>query len=126
MYRIGIVAKQLALSADTLRYYEKLGLLKQVYREPSGLRLYSDKDVSRLKFIKRAQRMGFSLEEIGWLLEFREDPQRARPRVREMARRKLEEIEKHITDVTTLRNELTLLINLCESDEEGCPILDGL
>jgi MerR family transcriptional regulator, copper efflux regulator len=126
MSAIGTVSKQLDLSPDTLRYYEKIGLLKRVYRNAGGTRRYSGKDISRLKFIKRAQQMGFSLAEIGELLSFRENPQRAKPKVRQLAHNKLADIEKHLLDITTLKNELTLLVNLCTADADGCPILEGL
>ncbi len=126
MFAIGDITKRLGLSADTLRYYEKIGLLKRIYRNAGGNRRYSEKDISRLRFIKRAQQMGFSLKEIGELLSFRENPQKAKPQVRQLAHTKLSEIEKHIAEVTTLKNELSLLVNLCTNDTDGCPILDGL
>lgn len=72
MMRIGEVVTTLAISADTLRYYEKIRLMPKVQRNNGGVRFYSDKDLSRLRFIKRAQKMGFSLEEITQLLKFRE------------------------------------------------------
>lgn len=125
-YRIGDISKQLQLSADTLRYYERIGLLLHVRRTASGIRTYSDKDISRLKFIQRAQKMNFSLAEIACLLQMREDPQHARTEVRELTRKKLTEIENHLQDLTTLRNELTLLSNLCAGSEEGCPIIEGI
>ncbi len=61
---IGEVARQLEISVDTLRYYEKIGLLPKVHRTESGIRDYDDKDISRLKFIKRAQQMNFPLSPI--------------------------------------------------------------
>jgi MerR family transcriptional regulator, copper efflux regulator len=125
-YRIGDIGKRLGLSADTLRYYEKIGLLQNVNRTASGIRLYSDKNVSQLKFIQRAQKMNFSLAEIKDLLKMREDPQHARDDVRELSHQKLVEIETHLKDLTTLRNELTLLVNLCTGSEEGCPIIEGI
>jgi DNA-binding transcriptional MerR regulator len=125
-YRIGDISKQLGLSADTLRYYEKIKLLPTVNRTASGIRIYSDKDISRLRFIQRAQKMNFSLAEIGSLLQMREDPQHARAEVRELSHRKLAEIEIHLQDLTTLRNELTLLVNLCTGSEDGCPIIEGI
>jgi len=64
VYKIGEVRERTGLSADTLRYYEKINLLPNVSRNTSGVRQYDDKDLSRLNFIKRAQRMDFSLEEI--------------------------------------------------------------
>jgi len=125
-YRIGDIGKQLGLTADTLRYYEKIGLLQNIGRTASGIRAYSDKDISCLKFIQRAQKMNFTLAEIRDLLQMREDPQHARTEVRELSHRKLAEIETHLQDLTTLRNELTLLVNLCTGSEDGCPIIEGI
>ncbi len=126
MYQIGEVTKRLNISADTLRYYEKIRLLPPISRNASGLRIYCDKDLSRLKFIRRAQRMGFSLEEIGQLLSFREAPQQAKPEIRQLAGEKLIDIEEHLQELQSLRNELQLLVNLCAVSKDGCPIIDGL
>ncbi|MEX2352866.1 MAG: heavy metal-responsive transcriptional regulator [Gammaproteobacteria bacterium] len=125
MMRIGKVVETMDISADTLRYYEKIALVPRVHRNNGGVRFYSDKDLSRLHFIKRAQKMGFSLKEIADLLNFRENPQKAKPRVRELAHHKLEEIEVHLSELTTFRNELRLLTNLCGASRDGCPILDN-
>jgi len=124
--QIGELSKRLGLSADTLRYYEKIRLLPRVARNGAGQRLYGKKDISRLKFIQRAQRMDFSLAEIGQLLEMRENPQKARAEVRKLTQRKLADIEQHLDDLTTLRNELQLLVNLCRGAEEGCPIIESI
>lgn len=126
MKRIGEVVAELTLSADTLRYYEKIKLLPKVQRNNAGVRFYSEKDLSRLRFIKRAQRMGFSLEEIADLLRFRENPQQAKPQVRELAHLKLAVIEEHLAELSTLRDELRLLTNLCGASDSGCPILEQL
>ncbi len=125
MYKIGEVCQQLTISADTLRYYEKIKLLPSICRNASGLRQYSDYDISLIKFIKRAQRMKFSLIEISQLLDFRKSPQSAQPQVRQMANEKLAETANHIQELTTLKNELQLLVNLCTGDKDHCPILDG-
>lgn len=125
MMKIGKVVETLSISADTLRYYEKIALMPKVHRNNSGVRFYSDKDLSRLRFIKRAQKMGFSLEEIANLLRFRENPQNAKPQVRELAHQKLKEIEEHLTELSTLRDELRLLTNLCGASMDGCPILES-
>ncbi|MCF6256126.1 MAG: heavy metal-responsive transcriptional regulator [Gammaproteobacteria bacterium] len=124
--RIGDISKQLGLSADTLRYYEKIKLLPKIKRTTSGIRIYSDKDISRLSFIQRAQKMNFSLAEIASLLQMREDPQHARSEVRELTHKKLAEIKSHLQDLTALRDELTLLSNLCAGSEDGCPIIEGI
>jgi len=125
-FRIGQAAEALGLSVDTLRYYEKRCLLPPVSRNNAGIRIYDERDMSRLRFIRRAQRMNFSLDEIGQLLSMRDNPQRARTEVRELTRQKLRAIDDSISDLSTLRDELNLLINLCRSAEEGCPILEGL
>lgn len=125
-YRISEVTKQLGLSADTLRYYEKIKLLPRISRNDSGIREYDDKDISRLKFIQRAQKMNFSLAEIGDLLKMRENPQKIKNEVRQLTADKLLEVESHLESLTTLRNELQLLMNLCQGSEEGCPIIEGL
>jgi len=126
LYRIGEVTKKLSLSADTLRYYEKFGLLTNVSRTASGIRQYDDKDISKLKFIKRAQRMNFSLDEIKNLLSMREDPQHAKDCVRQLTADKLDDIEKQVIELTTLQNELRLLLNLCRGSADGCPIIDDI
>jgi len=126
MHKIGELKTLLSLSADTLRYYEKIQLLTHINRTNSGVRVYSDKDISKLKFIQRAQKMDFSLTEIKQLLQMREDPQHARTEVRELTHRKLSEVESHLEDLTTLRNELKLLVNLCAGSEDGCPIIESI
>ncbi len=122
-YHIGAIAHKLGLTPDTLRYYEKIGLLPRVSRNPSGIRLYNDKDVSRLKFIQRAQQMNFTLAEIASLLKMREAPQRARKQVRELTAKKLVEVEARVKELRTLQNELQLLINLCTGSKDSCPII---
>ena len=126
LYRIGDVTKKIGLSADTLRYYEKIKLLPKIARNDSGVREYDDKDISRLKFIQRAQKMNFSLSEISDLLKMRENPQKVRSEVRLLTADKLSEVDEHLQSLTTLRNELQLLLNLCKGSEEGCPIIEGL
>jgi len=126
LHRISEVSKLLGLSADTLRYYEKITLIPKVQRSSGGVRLYSDSDLSRLRFIRRAQSMNFSLAEIGDLLSMREDPQHARDEVRELTHRKLAAINQQLAELDTLRKELQLLVNLCTGSEDGCPIIEGL
>ena len=126
LYRIGDVTKKIGLSADTLRYYEKIKLLPKIARNDSGVREYDDKDISRLKFIQRAQKMNFSLSEISDLLKMRENPQKVRNEVRLLTADKLSEVDEHLQSLTTLRNELQLLLNLCKGSEQGCPIIEGL
>ncbi len=125
-YRIGEISDRLDLSVDTLRYYEKISLLPRVARNASGLRTYDDRDIARLEFIQRAQKMNFTLSEISQLMRMREAPQMVRPEVRELTRRKLDDIEACLADLKTLRNELQLLLNLCDSSADGCPIIEEI
>lgn len=125
-YKISDVSKETGLTADTLRYYEKTGLLKNIHRAPSGIRLYSDADLSRLRFIQRAKTMNFSLDEISKLLQMRENPARVKKNVRQLTQNKLDEVERHLKMLNTLRKELTLLVNLCTGSEDGCPIIEDI
>ncbi len=126
VWKISDVSRELGISADTLRYYEKIGLLARVARSPSGLRIYREHDLSRLRFIQRAKTMNFSLDEIRQLLQMRENPTRARKTVRQLTHKKLQQVEQHLQTLTTLRNELTLLINLCSGARDGCPIIEDI
>jgi len=126
IYKIGEVSKILGLSADTLRYYEKIKLLPRVSRNASGIREYNDKDISLLKFIRRAQKMNFTLAEINDLIQMRTNPQHARDEVRLLTAQKLKDINASIDDLTTLRNELQLLLNLCFGSDDNCPIIDSM
>lgn len=126
MMRIGEVTQRLDISADTLRYYEKIHLLPPISRNSSGLRIYCDKDLSRLKFIRRAQRMSFSLKEIAQLLRFREAPQQVKPDVRQLAEEKLADIKSHLQELKALKNELQPMVDLCTGSKDDCPIIAGL
>ncbi len=123
MKKIGEVAKLLNISIDTLRYYEKISLLNTIERTANGVRLYSDNDLSRIQFIQHAQKMGFSLDEIGQLLCFRDAPEIAKPHMRQLALEKLSAIESHINELTVLRDELQQLIEQCQKSTGDCPIL---
>lgn len=125
-YRIGDVAETLGLSVDTLRYYERIGLLPDVTRTESGIRRYDEDDLATIRFIKRAQLMNFSLAEIGALLEFRKNPGRSKKRVRELAEAKLEEIDKRLLSLRELRKELGQLVRACSNESEDCAIISGI
>ena len=125
-YRIGKMTELVGLSADTLRYYEKIGLLPTVSRNSAGVRLYADKDASRLRFIKRAQRMNFTLAEIALLLEMRDSPGSVRNEVRALTQQKLLQVEEQLEDLNSLRNEMRLLIDLCREAKDGCPIIEDI
>lgn len=123
---IGEVASRLNLSADTLRYYEKIGLLKAIPRQ-GGQRRYRQEHLNRLRFIRRAQSIDFSLEEIGQLLDLSEDPISSRSEVREMAQEKLNTIETRLITLQQLHQELTQMVECCQHGAPGpCPIIQQL
>lgn len=123
---IGEAAAETGMSADTLRYYEKIRLLPAPGRTAGGKRLYRDQDIARLRFIQRAQFVGFSLEEIGKLLRFRENPAKSRRSVRELAAKKHEQVKKQLTVLRTVEAELALLLEICRGESDTCPILATL
>ncbi|MGS2716875.1 heavy metal-responsive transcriptional regulator [Eionea flava] len=123
MKKIGQVAKELSLNVDTLRYYEKIQLLGVIKRTDTGIRLYSNNDVTRIVFIKEAQKAGFSLEEIRQLLSFRNNPKVSKPSVRSLVAKKYQVIEQRITELQALKKEFSRLTALCLESEGDCPIL---
>lgn len=125
-FSIGKVSERTGLSADTLRYYERVGLLPVVKRNSGGQRRYSEADLGRLRFIRRAQSMNFSLEEIAGLLQLREKPGDVREEVRGMTEQKLKAIEARIRDLTQLRDELASLVEQCHASDGCCPIIEHM
>ena len=123
---IGAAATTVGLSADTLRYYEKIGLLPRPARNPGGRRVYREKDLTRLRFIKRAQALGFSLQDIRQLLRLRENPIKCSKAVRVLAQEKRDSLLMQMREMERMQAELTLLLNLCTGAGDSCPILDRL
>ena len=123
---ISEVAAETGLSTDTLRYYEKIRLLPAPGRTAGGKRVYREQDIARLRFIQRAQSVGFSLKEIGKLLRFRENPGKSGRAVRELAARKYEHVKESLTLLKAVEAELALLLKVCRGDSETCPILTTL
>lgn len=125
-WRIGQLGKRAGVSADTLRYCEKIDLLPRPLRDAGGRRRYGEADLARLRFVQRAQAMDFSLAEIRGLLALREHPQTARADARRVTAEKLAAVETRLKSLRLLRNELKLLLNLCAGADEGCPILESM
>ena len=116
-------SERTGLSADTLRYYERIGLLSQVARNRGGQRRYGAADIARVGFVKRAQAMDFSLDEINQLLALREQNGDVRADVRALTEVKLGQIEQRIETLTQLRDELHELVDACRHSVSGCPII---
>ena len=124
----GQVAKSTNLSIETIRFYEKQGLIKDPPRSPNGYRQYSQEDISRLKFIKRAKELGFSLKEITELLNLNQDAVKNRLEVQARAQAKLNEIEDKIADLKRIKQALAKLSSCCnqKTNLDNCPILEAL
>lgn len=123
---IGETARRTGLTPDTLRYYERIRLIGPLDRTPGGRRVYRPRDLERLRFIRRAQTMDFSLDEIRELLAFRDSDATPRESVRQLAVDKLAAIEERFEEMRILKNELRLLVNLCRGNGDECPILDNM
>jgi MerR family copper efflux transcriptional regulator len=125
---IGAVAKRAGVAIDTIRYYEREGLLPEPARRPSGYRSYGEGTVAQLRFIRRAKTLGFTLEEIRELLALSADRQRGVKAVKQRAQRRLAEIEARIAELERVRAGLAELIAACPGHgaPEQCPILRAL
>jgi len=122
------LAKAVDVNIETLRYYERRGLIPAPQRKDSGYRQYSPDYVVRLHFIQKAKALGFRLEEIKQLLSLRVDPQTSCDQVRERAEAKLAEIEQKITELKKMKGALQKLAASCHSGGPAgeCPILEAL
>jgi MerR family copper efflux transcriptional regulator len=125
---IGEVARQANVGIETVRFYERQGLLEEPERRASGYRQYDQEAVAVLKFIRRAKELGFTLKEIKGLLALRLDASATRTEVREQAKAKVADIEAKIADLQRMRDVLTKLVKKCHGDgaATACPILEAL
>ena len=126
--KIGEVADRGGVNLQTIRYYEREGLLPQPPRLPSGYRVYAEPTVRRLRFIKRAQELGFTLAEIRDLLALRIDHDRDRSEVRAIAEAKVADIEQKIRTLSAMKEALVRLTEHCSGHGPAseCPILESL
>ncbi len=123
---IGALAKQAEVGIDTVRYYEREGLLKPRTRLASGYRRYTEQELTRLRFIRRAQVLGFTLSDIRELLAL--SAHRDVGRVKAKAAAKLVDVEARIAELTRMRDALARLVEACPGHgyAEDCPILNAL
>lgn len=127
MITIGDAAARSGVSAKMIRHYEAIGLVPAGLRSDAGYRLYSERDVHELRFIKRARTLGFSLEQIETLLSLWRDKGRASADVKAMAQAHVAELEARIRELTDMRDTLADLARCCRGDDRpDCPILRGL
>ena len=126
--RIGEVARLSGVGIETIRYYERQGLLAEPDRRPSGYRQYDQTVVTRLQFIRRAKELGFTLAEINELLELWFDTTTTCHHVRQRAEQKIADIEEKIRSLQKMKRSLKKIVEQCEGSEsvEDCPLLQGL
>lgn len=123
---IGRVAKLAAVNVETVRYYQRRGLLDEPLKPVGAYRRYPAAMVKRIRFIKRAQALGFTLEEVSDLLRFEEA--RACAQTRELAAHKVALIERKMTHLAAMREALAGLIGQCDAGQPDgtCPIIQAL
>lgn len=125
---IGALARRAEVNIQTIRYYERRGLLPEPRRTESNYRIYPADAVRRVRFIKQAQQLGFSLKEIGELLSLRAAPRSRCEAVRRLSEVKLQDIGEKIRSLEAMRKALSKLVLACSGrgPVTECPILDSL
>ena len=126
-YRIGQVAKLSGVSAKMIRHYEASGLVPKPARSSSDYRVYSDHDLHTLRFVKRARDLGFSMKETSALLNLWRNKRRASAEVKRLGKKHVQELDRKIEELKTMRAALIHLVDRCHGDDRPeCPILDDL
>lgn len=125
--KIGDVSAASGISERMIRHYEKIGIMPAATRRESGYRDYGERDVRTLQFIRRARDLGFSIDEIGKLLELWRDRSRASAHVKALALARAGELKRKEAELREMRRSLEHLAASCHGDERpDCPILGGL
>jgi Cu(I)-responsive transcriptional regulator len=124
---IGEAAQASGVSAKMIRHYESIGLFAQPVRSESGYRIYGEREVHLLRFIRHSRDLGFSLEQIRALLGLWQDRDRPSREVRALAQTHLTELEAKLAELQAMKATLEQLVRSCHGDERAdCPILDTL
>ncbi len=124
---IGEAASESGVNAKTIRYYESIGLIPPAIRAENGYRNFSHFDIETLKFIQHARRLGFSVKDVGGLLELWGDKSRTSADVKALALKHISDVEKRIAELESIRNTLIDLTDRCHGDDRpDCPILEDL
>jgi len=124
---IGEAASASGVSAKMIRHYEDVGLLPPANRTASGYRQYSDKEVSTLRFIRHCRDLGFSLEQIGELLDLWQNRKRSSRQVKALAQAHIAELDAKLKELEEMRSTLEHLVHCCNGDDRpDCPIIESL
>ena len=124
---IGKAANLSNLTIKTVRYYANIGLIKPTQNPLTSYREYNEEEVSKLKFIGKARKFDFSINECKELLSLYEDKNRTSKEVKKITLEKISQIENKLKDLNDLKKELSFLANNCHGDDKpNCPILDEL
>lgn len=124
---IGEAAHASGITAKMIRHYESIHLIKPSARSDAGYRTYNDNDLHTLRFIKRARKLGFALDQIRDLLSLWNDAHRASADVKAIALAHVEDLNKRVAELTEMRDTLQHLAQSCNGDARAdCPILQGL
>lgn len=127
LHNIGEAADLSGVSAKMIRHYESIGLIPEASRTFAGYRLYNDADVHRLRFIRRARNLGFSIKQIETLLGLWDDRSRSSGDVKRLAKQHADELEAKILEMQAMQKTLQQLARRCHGDNRpDCPILDDL
>lgn len=126
-FSIGTLSKQSAVNVETIRYYERIGLLAAPPRTASGYRMYSSDHVERLRFVRRARDLGLSIDEVRRLLALADQKSKSCSKVRDLAAHHLADIRARITDLNRMERILSRLVKACsEGQLVACPLLEAL
>ncbi|HYA73847.1 MAG TPA: Cu(I)-responsive transcriptional regulator [Roseiarcus sp.] len=124
---IGAAAAATGVSAKMIRHYEAIGLLRPAARRQNDYRDYGEHEIHELRFVRRARRLGFSIEEIATLLALWRDKRRPSREVRRIARTHLDDLESRILEMQAMAATLRKLVRSCHGDDRPeCPILEDL
>ena len=125
--KIGELARATGVNAETIRFYEREGVLKQPARTASNYRVYGTDHLAHLKFIRAARDLGFSMNQVRALLDLSDDSSRSCAAVDELASAHLAEVERRIAELKALRDELARMLDACQQGEIGdCRIIEAL
>jgi MerR family copper efflux transcriptional regulator len=124
---IGQASSRSGVSAKMIRYYESIGLMPEAGRTQAGYRVYGERDVHLLRFVRRSRDLGFALEDIRMLLGLWQDDERPSAAVKDIAMKHINELTRKIAELQAMKRSLQHLAEACHGDDRpDCPILDDL